>query len=133
MSVLYYYTIQQNEGIQPATTPLHFLFILSQFLSHNHRDQFYNGTIQYTFALQFLAYIKGIPWENSMAFPKPWAHKSPIIDQFMTMKLQHFTRKFFLNCPYGASSPEPSPGEGSQNTPPPHWRGFRGSSPTTKS
>ena len=27
--VLYYYTMQQNEGIQPITNPLHFLFTLS--------------------------------------------------------------------------------------------------------
>ena len=40
LSVLYYYTIQQNKGIQPAATPLHFLFSLSQSLSHNHRDCF---------------------------------------------------------------------------------------------
>ena len=48
LPVLYYYTIQQNEGIQPATTPLHFLFTLSQSLSCNHKDcftvlSFYNG------------------------------------------------------------------------------------------
>ena len=37
-------TVQKDEGIQPATIPLHFLFMLS----HNHRDglQCYN-TIQY--------------------------------------------------------------------------------------
>ena len=40
LSVLYYYTIQQNEEIQPATTLLQFLFTLSQTLSHNHRDCF---------------------------------------------------------------------------------------------
>ena len=44
LTVLYYYTIQRNEGIQPAAIPLHFLFTLSQSLSHNHRDclQCYN-------------------------------------------------------------------------------------------
>ena len=40
LTFLYYYTIQQNEGIQPVATPLHFLFTLSQSLSHNHRDHF---------------------------------------------------------------------------------------------
>ena len=48
----YYYTVQQNEGLQPATHPLHFLFTLSQSLSHNHKDQFYNATIQYIAVLQ---------------------------------------------------------------------------------
>ena len=90
----YYYTFQQNEGIQPTINPLHFLFTPSQSLSHNHRDHFYNATIQYTTLLQCLPFIKGIPWENTTGFPKPWAHKSPIIDQFMSMKLQHFTRHF---------------------------------------
>ena len=31
-------TVQKYEGIQPAAKPLHFLFMLSQSLSHNHRD-----------------------------------------------------------------------------------------------
>ena len=39
-SILYYYTIQQNEGIQHVATSLHFLFTLSQSLSHNHRGCF---------------------------------------------------------------------------------------------
>ena len=43
--ILYYYPVQENEGIQPATTPLEFLFTLLQSLSHNHRDLFYNDTI----------------------------------------------------------------------------------------
>ena len=40
-------TVQKDEGIQPTTKPLHFLFTLSQSLSHNHIDclQCYN-TIQ---------------------------------------------------------------------------------------
>ena len=38
--VLYYYTIQQNEGMHPTTTALHFLFTLLQSLSHNHIDNF---------------------------------------------------------------------------------------------
>ena len=40
LSVLYCYTIQKNEGMQPATTPFHFFFTLSPYLSHNHRDSF---------------------------------------------------------------------------------------------
>ena len=37
-------TLQKDEGMQPASKPLHFLFMLSQFLSHNHKDfsQCYN-------------------------------------------------------------------------------------------
>ena len=37
-------TVQKDEGIQPTATPLHFLFTLSQSLSHNHIDclQCYN-------------------------------------------------------------------------------------------
>ena len=51
-------------------------------------------------------FIKGIPWENTTGFPTPWAHKSAIIDQVMTLKLQHFTRHFFLNFHYGGASPK---------------------------
>ena len=40
LPILYYYTIPQNEGIQPATNSLHFLFTLSQSLLHNHKDRF---------------------------------------------------------------------------------------------
>ena len=60
-------------------------------------------------------FIKGIQWENIMGFPKPRARKSPIIDQVMTMKLQHFTTIFFLNFCY---APELSPrgGEGESPT-----------------
>ena len=41
-------TFHKDKWIQPAAKPLHFLFTLSQSLSHNHRDclQCYN-TIQY--------------------------------------------------------------------------------------
>ena len=39
----------------------------SQSLSHNHIDQFYNATIQYTVVLQCLPFIKGIPWEKPRA------------------------------------------------------------------
>ena len=39
-------TIQKDEGIQPIAKPLHFLFMLSQSLSHNHIDCLqYNNTI----------------------------------------------------------------------------------------
>ena len=31
-------TVQKDEGIQPVANPLHFLFTLSQSLSHNHKD-----------------------------------------------------------------------------------------------
>ena len=37
----------------------------SSSLSHNHKDYFYNATIQYTVILQCLPFIKGIPWENN--------------------------------------------------------------------
>ena len=87
-----YYIVQQNEVIQPATHPLYFMFTISQYLSHNHRDLFYNATIQYTTILQIIPFIKGISWKNTTGFPKPWARKSPIIDKVMTLKLQHFTR-----------------------------------------
>ena len=45
--------VQKDEGIQPTAKSLHFLFTLSQSLSHNHIDclQSYN-TIQYTTDLQ---------------------------------------------------------------------------------
>ena len=104
LAVLYYYTIQQNEGMQPAATSLHFLFTLSRSLSHNHKDclQCYN-TIQHTIVLQRLPFIKGIPWVSQI----PWACKTPIINQVMTLKLQHFTRHFFLNFRYGRTAPEP--------------------------
>ena len=65
LPVLYNYTVQQNEGIQPATNMLHFLFSLSQSLSHNYRIDFHNATIHYTVVLQFLPFIEGIPWENT--------------------------------------------------------------------
>ena len=40
-------TVQKDEGIQPAAIPLHFLFTLSQSLSHNHRDCLQYNTIKY--------------------------------------------------------------------------------------
>ena len=49
-------SIQKDEGIQPATKVLHFLFTLSQSLSHNHRDclQFYNTIHNYVTILSFI-------------------------------------------------------------------------------
>ena len=51
-------TVLKDEGIQPTTTPLHFLFTLSQSLSHNHREclQCYN-TIQYHTQLYYNGFI----------------------------------------------------------------------------
>ena len=97
---------------QPRCIPLHSLTVS---LTQSYR-LFYNATIQYTIVLQFLPFIKGMPWENTMAFPKPLARKSPIIDQVMTLKLQHFTRHFSLNFLYGGAAREPPLGGGSQNS-----------------
>ena len=55
LPVLYCYTIQQNEGIQIATTPLHFLFTISQYLSHNHKDYF--TMLQYNTQSYYNAFI----------------------------------------------------------------------------
>ena len=95
---LYYYIVQQNQGIQLEATQLHFLFTLSQSISHNHKDRFYNVTIQYIDILQCFTFIKGVPWESTTGFPKPWAYKSPIIYQVMTLKL-HYCTKFFSTPP----------------------------------
>ena len=48
-------TLQKDEGIQPATKPLNFLFTLLQYLSHNHKDdlQCYN-TIHNRITMIFL-------------------------------------------------------------------------------
>ena len=43
-----------------------------------------------------------------------WACKSPIIEQLMTLKLQHLTRNSFLNVFYGGAALEPLLGEGLQ-------------------
>ena len=64
-SVLYYYTIQENEGIQPATTLLHFLSH-SHGLSHTITDIVYNATIPYKAVLQCFPFIGELPWENTM-------------------------------------------------------------------
>ena len=45
-------TVQKYEGIQPAAKLLHFLFTLSQSLSHNQRDCFQYNIIPYTAVLQ---------------------------------------------------------------------------------
>ena len=74
LPILYYYTIQQNEGIQPTTTLLHFLFTLSQPLTQSHR-LFYNATIQYTTVLQCFPFIRELPWENTTDHPIPWVCK----------------------------------------------------------
>ena len=72
-------TVQKDEGMQPAAKPLHFLFTLSQSLSHNHRDclQCYN-TIQYHTQLYYNAFsfIGEIPWENTTVNPISWARKT---------------------------------------------------------
>ena len=52
-------TVQNDEGIQPAAKPLHFLFTLSQSLPHNHKDCLQYKIIQYRVVLQcFLLYGK---------------------------------------------------------------------------
>ena len=48
-----FFTVQKDEGIQPAAKPLHFLFTLSQSLPHNHRDFLQYKIIPYTYVLQF--------------------------------------------------------------------------------
>ena len=55
LRILYYYTIQQNEEIQPASTQLHFIFTLSQSLSHNHRDCF--TMLQYNTHMYYNAFL----------------------------------------------------------------------------
>ena len=75
LSILYYYTIQQNERIQPVakptTLPLHSLTVsLTQS-----RRMFYNVTIQYTTILQCFPFIRELPWENNTGHPISWAHK----------------------------------------------------------
>ena len=76
LAVLYYYTIQQNEGIKPAANPLHFLFTLSQSLSHNHIEFLQYNTIPYIAILQCFSFIGEIPWENTTVNPIPWVRKT---------------------------------------------------------
>ena len=72
--ILYYYIIQQNEGIQHTTTPLHFFFTLTASLRQSQRF-FYDSTIQYTVALECFPSIGKLPWENSMGHPIQWVSK----------------------------------------------------------
>ena len=71
-------TVQKDEGIQLAAISLHFLFMLSQSLSHNHRDYLQYNTIQYPYlaVLQCFYFIGEIPWENTTVNPIPWVHKT---------------------------------------------------------
>ena len=69
-------TIQKDEGIQPATILLHFLFTLSQSLSHNHIDYLQYNTIPYAVVLQCFYFIGEIPWENTTGNPIPWVRKT---------------------------------------------------------
>ena len=46
-------TVQEDEGIQLAAKPLHFLFMLSQSLPHNHKDCLQYKIIPYTVVLQY--------------------------------------------------------------------------------
>ena len=92
---------------------------LSHSLSLTITYHFYNAIIQYTTILQWIPFINGIPWENTMGFSKPWVYKSPIIDQFMTMKLQHFTRHFFPKFSLQGNYPRTPFWGGISPTPPP--------------
>ena len=75
-----------------------------------------------------------------MGFPKPWDHKSPIIDQVMTMKLQHFKRHFSQKFSTEVITPNPLRG-GSHYShppwdpldPPDNYSGGRGGIPPTPS
>ena len=49
-------TVQKDEGIQPAAIPLHFLFTLSQSLSHNHGGCLQYNTIPYHTQLYYNAF-----------------------------------------------------------------------------
>ena len=62
--VLYYYTIQQNEGIQPTTHLLHFLFTLSQSLSHNRIDRF--TMLQYNTQSYYNAFLSQGNYQGKM-------------------------------------------------------------------
>ena len=103
----HFITVQKDEGIQPATEPLHFLFTLSQSLftllqslSHNHTYylQCYN-TIQYHTQLYYNAFsfIGEIPWENTTVNPISWVHKT--VRQQTSQK--HFSMASPLNPKVG--------------------------------
>ena len=62
-------TVQKDEGIRPATKPLHFLFTLSQSL-------FQYNTIPYIVAFTMLSFIGEIQWENSRVNLIPWVRKT---------------------------------------------------------
>ena len=83
-------TFQKDEGIQPATIPPHFLFTLSQSLSHNHRDclQFYNAIHSPVTMLSFIR--EKIPWENTMVNLIPWVR---------IIVGQHTSQKKFSGAP----------------------------------
>ena len=46
-------TVQKDEGIQPAAISLHFLFMLSQSLSQNHRDCLQYNTLHIYITMLF--------------------------------------------------------------------------------
>ena len=75
LPVLYYYTIQENEGIQPTTTLFHFLSH-SHGLPHTITDIVYIATIPYIAVLQCFPFIGELPWENTMGHPIPWVHNT---------------------------------------------------------
>ena len=50
-------TVQKDEEIQPATITLHFLFTLSQSLSHNHSYCLHYTTLQYHTQPYYNAFI----------------------------------------------------------------------------
>ena len=91
------------KGFNPQHIFYNFLFTFSESLSHS--------TTQYTSLLQFLSCIDGLPWENTMGYRESWACKSPIVNQVMAIKLQHFIRHFFQKIHYEDTSHEPSLGE----------------------
>ena len=92
LPVLYYYTIQQNKGIQPAATPMHFLFRLSQSLSHNHKYCF--TMLQYnTTCIKMIFFYRELLWENTMGHPIRWVRK--VLDNKDPQK--HLLRDSTLN------------------------------------
>ena len=80
--------VQKDEGIKPAAKPLHFLFTLSQFLSHNHGDclQCYNFLHN---CVTMLSFIGEIPWENTAVncYQPKW--KTSILREITDMHLNH--------------------------------------------
>ena len=76
-------TVQKDEGIQPAAISMHFLFMLSQYLSHNQRDCLQCYNIIHNHFIMFY-FIGKIPWENTMVNPIPWVCKT--VDQRTSQK-----------------------------------------------